>query len=266
MNWLRLWHDMPTDPKWRTIARLSQRSISDVMAVYIHLLVSASNADERGRTQANAEDIASALDMHENDVAAVLDAMQGRVMEGDRLTGWEKRQPKREDNAADRAREWRERKRTQTNACERPDKRREDTEKNREEESFSHPQADATDSNPESQKFPQKPAVRSMGTRLAEDRLPALWEAHAVNAERMTSEEARREWDRFHDYWVAQPGVKGRKVDWFATWRNWLRNSKSRDSPPQLPVAFPDRNQKRRDDTLAFAKFLRGTHGPAPGM
>ncbi len=31
---------------------------------------------------------------------------------------------------------------------------------------------------------------------------------------------------RFRDYWVAQPGVKGRKVDWAATWRNWVRNER----------------------------------------
>ena len=29
--------------------------------------------------------------------------------------------------------------------------------------------------------------------------------------------------DRFRDYWLAQPGVKGRKTDWNATWRNWVR-------------------------------------------
>ncbi len=39
--WLRLWHDMPNDPKWRTIARVSGQPIATVMAVYIHLLVSA---------------------------------------------------------------------------------------------------------------------------------------------------------------------------------------------------------------------------------
>ena len=36
---------------------------------------------------------------------------------------------------------------------------------------------------------------------------------------------ARRELAKFRDYWIAQPGQKGRKKDWQATWRNWLRNS-----------------------------------------
>ncbi|EEV0545208.1 phage replisome organizer, partial [Escherichia coli] len=46
--WLRLWHDMPNDPKWRTIARVSGQPIATVMAVYIHLLVSASRNVTRG--------------------------------------------------------------------------------------------------------------------------------------------------------------------------------------------------------------------------
>jgi hypothetical protein len=31
---------------------------------------------------------------------------------------------------------------------------------------------------------------------------------------------------RFKDYWVAKPGKDGCKLDWLATWRNWVRNSK----------------------------------------
>jgi hypothetical protein len=33
-------------------------------------------------------------------------------------------------------------------------------------------------------------------------------------------------WDSFHDYWIAIPGAKGVKTDWFATWRNWVRNQR----------------------------------------
>lgn len=37
--------------------------------------------------------------------------------------------------------------------------------------------------------------------------------------------------DRFRDYWIAQPGAKGRKLDWPATWRNWVRNEKLINQP-----------------------------------
>ena len=30
---------------------------------------------------------------------------------------------------------------------------------------------------------------------------------------------------KFLDYWIAQPGSRGRKADWAATWRNWVRRS-----------------------------------------
>ena len=33
--------------------------------------------------------------------------------------------------------------------------------------------------------------------------------------------------DGFRDYWVSVPGQKGVKLDWSATWRNWVRNQKA---------------------------------------
>ena len=33
--------------------------------------------------------------------------------------------------------------------------------------------------------------------------------------------------EQFKDYWIAQAGQKGVKLDWSATWRNWVRNSKA---------------------------------------
>lgn len=119
--WLRLWHDMPNDPKWRTIARISGQSIATVQAVYLQLLVDASRNVTRGHVTVTKEDIASALDVTEVEVDAVLQAMQGRVLDEDRLTGWDSRQPAREDDgdpisgaksATQRKREQRERARS----------------------------------------------------------------------------------------------------------------------------------------------------------
>lgn len=33
--------------------------------------------------------------------------------------------------------------------------------------------------------------------------------------------------DSFRDYWIAKPGKDGRKLDWTATWHNWVRNQNS---------------------------------------
>ena len=97
-SWLRLWHDMPNDPKWRTIARLSGQPVALVQATYVHLLVSASQGVTRGHADVTAEDLASALDVTDRDIALILDAMQGRVLTGSTLSGWEKRQVKRDDS------------------------------------------------------------------------------------------------------------------------------------------------------------------------
>ena len=119
-NWLRLWHDMPNDPKWRTIARVAKQSLALVQAVYLHLLVDGSRNVTRGVTSVTVEDLASALDCDEAQIEAILAAMQGRVLDGDRLSGWEARQPAREDvgdpqsgakSAAERKRAQRERER-----------------------------------------------------------------------------------------------------------------------------------------------------------
>lgn len=119
MEWFRLWHDMPNDPKWRTVARLSDQPIALVISVALHLMVDASRNVTRGHVTVTAEDIASALDVTEPDIEAIFTAMQGRILHGDSLTGWEKRQPKREDagnpetgakSATERKRDERERK------------------------------------------------------------------------------------------------------------------------------------------------------------
>lgn len=146
-SWFRLWHDMPNDPKWRTIARKSNQRIGDVISVYLHVLVNVSsgsetecnacvtqgvtsgNEDERGRIKnLCADDIASSLDLETEQVEQILAAMQGKVLDGDLVVGWAKRQPKREDGSAARVKAYRERKRaekeavpsssvTQGNAC-----------------------------------------------------------------------------------------------------------------------------------------------------
>lgn len=122
-SWVRLWSDMPTDPKWRVIARKAGRPISEVIAVFVHMMTNAgANASERGELENwSDEDIAASLDLETDAVEAIRSAMQGKTLDGVKLTGWEKRQPKREDGSAERAKAWRERKRTQPNAEERPD-------------------------------------------------------------------------------------------------------------------------------------------------
>ena len=106
-SWVRLWHEFPDDPKWRTISRIANEPIATVQAVYLRLLVAASQAEPRGEARINPVVTASALDIKPESVLSILEAMQGLVMDRDHLTGWERRQPEREDSSADRTRKWR---------------------------------------------------------------------------------------------------------------------------------------------------------------
>lgn len=61
-------------------------------------------------------------------------------------------------------------------------------------------------------------------------RLPATWvlpRSWGLEAQRLcpglTVERIREIADEFRDYWVALPGSKACKLDWEATWRNWVR-------------------------------------------
>ena len=64
------------------------------------------------------------------------------------------------------------------------------------------------------------------GSRLSQD-----WFLSKSMGEWATQErpdiDVRQVAEQFKDYWIAQPGQKGVKLDWDATWRNWVRNTKA---------------------------------------
>ena len=47
----------------------------------------------------------------------------------------------------------------------------------------------------------------------------------------MTSGTISNETAKFVDYWKSKPGADGRKTDWNATWRNWMRKSFADPTP-----------------------------------
>lgn len=53
----------------------------------------------------------------------------------------------------------------------------------------------------------------------------------------------------FYDYWIAQPGAKGRKADWSATWRSWVRKESAAAAPRAGPAGYQSANDKAK--TLA---------------
>jgi hypothetical protein len=77
-----------------------------------------------------------------------------------------------------------------------------------------------------------KPANPNKGTRLSKDwTLPEDWKLWAEVTRPDLDPIATAE--SFKDWWIATPGAKAVKLDWLATWRNWVRNQK-----PGKPNAF----------------------------
>ncbi|MFJ3057168.1 hypothetical protein [Herbaspirillum sp. NPDC087042] len=76
---------------------------------------------------------------------------------------------------------------------------------------------------------PQREEKRgpNRGSRLLVDwQLPNEWEKWAMEHQQTwTVEHVSAEADKFRDYWVAKSGKDATKLDWFATWRNWVRNA-----------------------------------------
>ena len=85
---------------------------------------------------------------------------------------------------------------------------------------------------------------KTLGKRLASDfNFPKEWEQFCQQTRPELS--PVKTFDQFKDYWIAQAGQKGVKLDWFATWRNWVRST---NAPKQNPadivrLTVPSKNE-----------------------
>jgi hypothetical protein len=91
--------------------------------------------------------------------------------------------------------------------------------------------------NPAPNKSPQTPKINPTpqahtrthtreGTRLPADwTLPDDWREFASTDRGWNEADITGEAEQFRDYWLGKPGKDGRKADWHATWRNWVRRS-----------------------------------------
>ncbi len=89
-----------------------------------------------------------------------------------------------------------------------------------------------------------KKEKKTLGKRLASDfSFPKEWEEFCQQTRPELS--PVKTFDQFKDYWIAQAGQKGVKLDWFATWRNWVRST---NAPKQNPydvvrLTVPSKNE-----------------------
>jgi hypothetical protein len=87
------------------------------------------------------------------------------------------------------------------------------------------------------QSYPSKKNNNTRGSRLPPDWQPAPHGWNFAANKGWEHEHVLIEVEKFRDYWIAQPGQKGVKVDWDATWRNWCRNNLQSGRGPSKPAA-----------------------------
>jgi len=91
------------------------------------------------------------------------------------------------------------------------------------------PPESAETPNPHIEKNSKKDSMQnsraSRGTRIAPDWSPTEADRAVARSEGLSESEVNREALRFRDYWVGRAGSGGVKLDWAATWRNWVRTS-----------------------------------------
>ena len=82
-----------------------------------------------------------------------------------------------------------------------------------------------------------KPITNIKGSRLSNDWiLPMEWidEAKKIKSE-LSNNQVIYIGEGFKDYWIGIPGAKGVRLDWIATWRNWIRNQNSLPTNDKKP-------------------------------
>ena len=94
----------------------------------------------------------------------------------------------------------------------------------------------------------------SRGSRLPQDWLPGT-EGIEFAERLLGAERARSEVERFTDYWKGAAGQKARKVDWPATWRNWVR--RAAETPRHGGEPRPGSFQESRERTINGLRKLR---------
>lgn len=82
---------------------------------------------------------------------------------------------------------------------------------------------------PRAKKGAKKPAQvsPSRGTRLPDGYRPPVEVIQQMQGEipSVSREAWLHEHEKFKDYWKSMPGQRGVKLDWDATWRNWMRKA-----------------------------------------
>jgi len=274
-RWFRHYAGMARDDKLVRAALRSKQTIERVVWVWSCILESAAEIDAEGAYEIDHAEMAYFLRADEGDIAVIEDALAtlGRVNVG-AVVHWKDRQFQ-SDRSAERQKRYRERHKGNGDGdpeqvppvtVTSPSRHRDAPETETETETETEAEADKSTSLRSVAR-----ARTAKGCRLPGDFVP---DAAFAAESGLSSSEAQAEADKFRDYWLAKAGASGVKLDWQATWRNWVRRAaenrqhQARGSPapkPMTPSQFADQLARSLEhDDAESADYFR-LAGPVPG-
>jgi hypothetical protein len=213
-RWFRFYDDALNDPK---VQRLSP----DLFKAWVNLLCLASRS---GGELKSIADVAFSLRLSEVKAAAVITSLVTKGLLDKKEDGyfaphnWDRRQYK-SDVSNERVQRHRERHRngecnvTQTVTVTPPE----------------------TEQIQNRTKPSLRDGARKRATRIPDDWKPSLEDIEFAKGLGLTDSDIVRQAARFLDFWKGKSGQGGTKVDWPATWRNWVRGEAEKlgRSPPE---------------------------------
>ena len=214
-RWYRAYEGTVTDAKLAEVALVAGCSRSVAIAAWHCILEAAATCNSGGAFDTTPRRVAAILCEPLGLITAIFTEFAALGMISDSVvTSWSRRQYE-SDSSTERSRRHREAKRNGDATLQQQHATPPETETETETEEVK------TDS----------PVVSTLGTRAAAKRGTRLapdWQPKPLPDDfdpPATPGLIERELSRFRDYWAAAPGSKGVKLDWDATWRNWLRRS-----------------------------------------
>ena len=198
--WFRLYSEFAHDPKIQMLSEAMQRRYVMLMCLRCSEVLETLHETEIA--------FQLRLSTDELDETKKLFISKNFIDKHWNLLNWDKRQFV-SDSSTMRVRKYRDKKKQPSNDDETLQKR----------------QSNAIDTDTDTEQI-QKRVNNKRGSRLAQD-----WFLSKSMGDWATQErpdlDVRQVAEQFKDYWVAQAGQKGVKLDWDATWRNWVRNTKA---------------------------------------
>jgi hypothetical protein len=201
--------DKPDGDRYVTV-RNDRVTLGCVIAVWACLLEDAAKVENDGVTTRHFSYISAALDMGDNDVSDILDAMviTGLIAndpKGYQIVAWNKRQYRSDHDPtnAERQRRYRNKRKPLANAL-----------------------LTAPETETETETETEKKGARKRACQLSYEgfsEVPESWKAYC--REKRSDLDAEATWLDFRDYWKAQAKPM---VDWERTWQRWVRNQRTK--------------------------------------